>query len=138
MVQASYLTELSNPPELVQTPNHLTFWPTTVDGCEILLGTTKEAMDTITFVGIYKGIISNLRGFCPSTVGPSFSLFPCQDWERIEGERRRVKAAEMEERAKLKEPLGDAFCALCWEALSKFFSRSCSKAVELQRKRNWL
>lgn len=28
-----------------------------------------------------------------------------EDWERIEGERRRVKAAEMEERAKLKERL---------------------------------
>ena len=26
-----------------------------------------------------------------------------QDWERVEAERRRVKAAEMEERAKLKE-----------------------------------
>lgn len=30
----------------------------------------------------------------------------CQEWERVEAERRRVKAAEMEERAKLKEMLG--------------------------------
>lgn len=29
-----------------------------------------------------------------------------EDWEKVEAERRRVKAAEMEERAKLKERLG--------------------------------